>query len=140
MISDEPMSDQKINPTTYPDGQLWIPDSFKINFLSAFLLWIVASSLSAADWPMWRYDAEHRAASPENLPDTAQGIFVATSPDGLEWSTSGVSISPDTASYLDPTGIKNADGSFTLVLAVAPNEMGMRDYDLQHTRLSVIIP
>lgn len=80
------------------------------------------------------------STSPENLPDTAQGIFVATSPDGLEWSTSGVSISPDTASYLDPTGIKNADGSFTLVLAVAPNEMGMRDYDLQHTQLSVIIP
>ena len=23
----------------------------------------------SADWPMWRYDAEHRAASPEQLPD-----------------------------------------------------------------------
>ena len=80
------------------------------------------------------------STSPENLPDAAQGIFIATSPDGLEWSTSRTSISPDTASYLDPTGIKNADGSYTLVLAVAPNEMGMRDYDLQHTQLSVTIP
>ncbi|MFT5465917.1 MAG: outer membrane protein assembly factor BamB [Verrucomicrobiales bacterium] len=35
---------------------------------SAFLL-IGSSTLTAADWPMWRYDAEHRAASPEQLPD-----------------------------------------------------------------------
>lgn len=80
------------------------------------------------------------STSPENLPDTAQGIFIASSPDGLEWSTSGVSISPDNASYLDPTGIKNADGSYTLVVSVAPNEIGTRNYDLQHTNLTVTIP
>lgn len=34
------------------------------------LLFAICSSLtSAADWPMWRYDAERRAASPEQLPD-----------------------------------------------------------------------
>ncbi|MDF1815566.1 MAG: PQQ-binding-like beta-propeller repeat protein, partial [Verrucomicrobiales bacterium] len=39
-------------------------------FLSAAILVIGSSgSLTAADWPMWRYDAEHRAASPEQLPD-----------------------------------------------------------------------
>ncbi|MEN9575686.1 MAG: hypothetical protein RL514_3541 [Verrucomicrobiota bacterium] len=33
-------------------------------------LWLLTSSwLSAADWPMWRFDAQRSAASPEVLPD-----------------------------------------------------------------------
>ena len=33
-------------------------------------LWLLTSSpLSAVDWPMWRYDAQRSAASPEVLPD-----------------------------------------------------------------------
>ena len=53
-------------------NKLWVPCGFTINFLSVVFLWIGCSSLRAADWPMWRYDAEHRAASPENLPDDLQ--------------------------------------------------------------------
>jgi hypothetical protein len=80
------------------------------------------------------------ASSPENLPESPQGFFVATSPDGLEWSTSGVSISPETESYLDPTGVANPDGTYTVVVAVAPNEMGTREYDLRHAQLTVSLP
>ena len=80
------------------------------------------------------------ASSPENLPESPQGFFVATSPDGLEWSTSGVSISPETESYLDPTGVAHPDGSYTVVVAVAPNEMGTREYDLRHAQLTVSLP
>lgn len=32
-------------------------------------LFVAIGGIQAADWPMWRYDAEHRAASPEQLPD-----------------------------------------------------------------------
>ena len=39
------------------------------SFLFSAFLVIGSSTLPAADWPMWRYDAEHRAASPEQLPD-----------------------------------------------------------------------
>lgn len=80
------------------------------------------------------------SSSPESLPDSPQGIFVATSPDGVEWSTSGVNIAPVSASYLDPTGVENADGSYTLVVAVAPNAIGLRDYDLQVTTLTLGSP
>ena len=36
-------------------------------FAGTFLIY--SGTLPAADWPMWRYDAEHRANSPEQLPD-----------------------------------------------------------------------
>jgi len=80
------------------------------------------------------------SSSPESLPDSPQGLFIATSTDGLVWTTSGVNIAPQSASYLDPTGVKNADGSYTLVVAVAPNAIGQRDYDLQVTTLTLTLP
>jgi outer membrane protein assembly factor BamB len=42
------------------------------SFLTAAILLVGGSTLTAAEWPMWRYDAEHRAASPEQLPDKLQ--------------------------------------------------------------------
>jgi hypothetical protein len=51
-----------------------------------------------------------------------------------------VSISPETESYLDPTGVANPDGTYTVVVAVAPNEMGTREYDLRHAQLTVSLP
>ncbi|MFT6617536.1 MAG: outer membrane protein assembly factor BamB [Limisphaerales bacterium] len=36
----------------------------------ATILILGGNTLTATDWPMWRYDAEHRAASPEELPAT----------------------------------------------------------------------
>ncbi|MDB4657707.1 hypothetical protein OAE56_03025, partial [Verrucomicrobiales bacterium] len=56
----------KTFPISNPSDKLRIPCGFKIHFFSAISL-LLGSSLSAEDWPMWRYDAEHRAASPENL-------------------------------------------------------------------------
>jgi outer membrane protein assembly factor BamB len=41
--------------------------TFRICLLAALVL-TDGITLTAADWPMWRYDAEHRAASPEQLP------------------------------------------------------------------------
>ena len=77
------------------------------------------------------------SSSPENLPETPQGLFVGTSKDGIEWEVSPVNIAPSDMSYLDPTGIPQPDGSFLIVMAVAPNEMGDRDYTLSVTTLSV---
>ena len=63
------MPNQKTTPIKYRGDKLWTRCDFKINFLCLILLAIGCPPLSAADWPMWRYDAEHRAASPEQLPD-----------------------------------------------------------------------
>lgn len=41
----------------------------RIYFLLILALPMVASSVIAGDWPMWRYDAGHTASSPDNLPD-----------------------------------------------------------------------
>ncbi len=68
--------------------------------------------------------------SPEGLPKIPQSLFVATSNDGLEWSYTGVPISPLDVSYLDPTGILLSNGDYLIVSAVAPNELGDRDYVL----------
>ena len=61
----------KTLPISDPSDKLRVPCGFKIHFFSAISL-CLGSSLSAEDWPMWRYDAEHRAASPENLPGELQ--------------------------------------------------------------------
>ena len=68
--------------------------------------------------------------SPEGLPKIPQSLFVATSKDGLEWDFTGVPISPLDLSYLDPTGILLSNGDYLVVSAVAPNELGDRDYFL----------
>lgn len=61
-----------IQPEVHPGYHLLLNFMTNIHFrtslFSAFLL-IGSGTLTAADWPMWRYDAEHRAASPEQLPD-----------------------------------------------------------------------
>jgi hypothetical protein len=48
--------------------------------------------------------------------------------DGLEWNIDPTPISPLDMSYLDPTGVPTADGDWLIVMAVAPNAMGDRDY------------
>ena len=68
--------------------------------------------------------------SPEGLPKIPQSLFVATSNDGLDWSFTGVPISPLDVSYLDPTGILLNNGDYLIISAVAPNELGDRDYVL----------
>lgn len=78
------------------------------------------------------------SSSPETLPATPQGIFVGVSNDGLEWDVDPVNIAPSSMSYLDPTGIAQADGTFQIVMAVAPNEMGERDYTLSVATLTMI--
>ena len=34
--------------------------------------WFVTAQVQAGDWPMWRYDAAHGAASPHELPEKLQ--------------------------------------------------------------------
>ena len=65
------MPEQKTFSINYPGDKLRVPCGFKIHFLSVIFL-CVSNLLSAEDWPMWRYDAEHRAASPEILPNELQ--------------------------------------------------------------------
>lgn len=68
------------------------------------------------------------STSPENLPNDPQAIHVGFSDDGLEWDIDPTPISPLDMSYLDPTGVPTADGNWLIVMAVAPNAMGDRDY------------
>ena len=75
--------------------------------------------------------------SPEGLPKIPQSLFVATSNDGLDWSFTGVPISPLDVSYLDPTGILLNNGDYLIVSAVAPNELGDRDYVLYKKMLKL---
>lgn len=77
------------------------------------------------------------STSPETLPEKPQGIFLARSSDGLEWEVNEQNLAPEDMSYLDPTGVQNADGTFTLVMSVAPNALGDRAYVLAHAVLSV---
>ena len=73
--------------------------------------------------------------SPERLPKTPQSIFYGTSKDGLDWEFTGIPISPLDMSYLDPTGVLLENGDYLIVSAVAPNEMGDREYILYKTIL-----
>ena len=68
--------------------------------------------------------------SPERLPKIPQSIFYGTSNDGLDWEFTGIPISPLDMSYLDPTGVLLENGDYLIVSAVAPNEMGDREYIL----------
>ena len=74
--------------------------------------------------------------SPERLPKTPQSIFYGTSKDGLDWEFTGIPISPLDMSYLDPTGVLLENGDYLIVSAVAPNEMGDREYILYKTILT----
>ena len=74
--------------------------------------------------------------SPEKLPQTPQSLFYGTSTDGLSWEFSGIPISPLDMSYLDPTGVVLSDGSYLIVTAVAPNELGTRKYTLYSMQMT----
>ena len=43
--------------------------NYPLGIWTSFVLLCFAGAAPAVDWPMWRFDAEHRAASPEHLPD-----------------------------------------------------------------------
>ena len=75
--------------------------------------------------------------SPEKLPQTPQSLFYGTSTDGLSWEFSGIPISPLDMSYLDPTGVMLSDGSYLIVTAVAPNELGTRKYTLYSMQMTL---
>ena len=75
--------------------------------------------------------------SPEKLPQTPQSLFYGTSTDGLSWKFSGIPISPLDMSYLDPTGVVLSDGSYLIVTAVAPNELGTRKYTLYSMQMTL---
>ena len=75
--------------------------------------------------------------SPEKLPQTPQSLFYGTSTDGLNWEFSGIPISPLDMSYLDPTGVVLSDGSYLIVTAVAPNELGTRKYTLYSMQMTL---
>ena len=75
--------------------------------------------------------------SPEKLPQTPQSLFYGTSTDGLSWEFSGIPISPLDMSYLDPTGVLLSDGSYLIVTAVAPNELGTRKYTLYSMQMTL---
>ncbi len=75
--------------------------------------------------------------SPEKLPVTPQSLFYAVSKDGLDWEFSGIPISPLDSSYLDPSGILLKDGSYLIVSAVAPNELGTRKYTLYSMQMKL---
>ena len=77
------------------------------------------------------------SSSPESLPDSPQGIFLARSPDGLEWEVNSENLAPEDMSYLDPSGVLNSDGTYTLVMSVAPNALGDRPYTLAYATLSL---
>lgn len=77
------------------------------------------------------------SSSPESLPDSPQGIFLARSPDGLEWEVNSENLAPEDMSYLDPSGVVNSDGTYTLVMSVAPNALGERPYTLAYATLSL---
>ena len=75
--------------------------------------------------------------SPEKLPQTPQSLFYGTSTDGLSWEFSGIPISPLDMSYPDPTGVVLSDGSYLIVTAVAPNELGTRKYTLYSMQMTL---
>ena len=77
------------------------------------------------------------SSSPETLPQEPQGIFLARSQDGLVWEIDNTNLTPADMSYLDPTGVANPDGTFTIVMSVAPNELGTRNYQLVSAQLAL---
>jgi hypothetical protein len=76
------------------------------------------------------------SSSPEGLPAKPQGLFVATSADGLTWQVDEQSISPSNMSYLDPTAVLTETGIMELVISRATNELGQRDYELVRSQIS----
>ena len=78
------------------------------------------------------------SSTPETVPDQPQGIFVATSEDGLSWDVNPENLAPTSMSYLDPTGVAIGPNQWQLVLAESSNVLGARDYNLVATTLTMI--
>ncbi len=82
------------------------------------------------------------SSTPATIPDKRQGIFMATSKDGLIWDVDHNDIAPsDSLSYLDPTGVElfSADGDrnqWRIVLSSSPSVRGDREYTLMAAILS----
>lgn len=77
------------------------------------------------------------SSSPEGLPLKPQGLFVASSADGLKWTIDDTSVSPQDMSYLDPTAVIRSDGALELVISRASNELGPRTYELVRTSMEL---
>lgn len=75
------------------------------------------------------------SSSPEGLPSRPQGLFVAVSQNGLDWTIDEESISPSEMSYLDPTAVLNDDGQMELVISRGSNELGQRNYELVRSKM-----
>lgn len=78
------------------------------------------------------------SSTPETVPDEPQGIFVATSEDGLRWDVNPENLAPTSMSYLDPTGVSIGHNQWKLVLAESSNIPGATDYNLVETTLTMI--
>ena len=78
------------------------------------------------------------SSTPETVPDQPQGIYVATSKDGLSWDVIPENLAPTSMSYLDPTGVAIGPNQWQLVLAESSNVLGARDYNLVATTLTMI--
>ena len=76
------------------------------------------------------------SSSPEGLPRNPQGLFVATSSDGLVWQVDPASIAPSDRSYLDPTAVLNDSGAIDIVVSRATNDLGQREYELVRSVIS----
>lgn len=76
------------------------------------------------------------SSSPEGLPSRPQGLFIATSQNGLDWTIDEESISPSDMSYLDPTAVLNDEGQMELVISRGSNELGQRNYELVRSQIS----
>ena len=76
------------------------------------------------------------SSTPATIPDKRQGIFMATSKDGLIWDVDPNDIAPSNSlSYLDPTGVEyfSVNGNrnqWRIVLSSSPSVLGDREYSL----------
>ena len=77
------------------------------------------------------------STTPATIPDSPQGIHVATSTDGLSWDVLPGNLAPTTKSYLDPTGIEIGPNQWQLVMSESESVLGDREYSLVHTTLSL---
>ncbi len=71
---DNPVSSPD-NPVSSPDNPVSSPPPSSTPWLTGIvtgIVWLIVgvAYAGAEDWPMWRYDAERSAASPERLPET----------------------------------------------------------------------
>ena len=76
------------------------------------------------------------STSPED-PKNPQRLLLASSDDGLTWRVNPKSLTPNSMSYLDPTGVPTGKDTFLIYYAKAPNVLGDRQYTLEQVTLTV---